>query len=762
MQRRYFFWFTVAFLAGIGLAAGKWSLVSLLIGVGTLTLISVLALVFLKDAFRKLCILTAAGLVLGFLCFTGQYASFCHKTEPLANDIVTVSGRVEEVKEGERLRLLVRGTLEGFDLYYPSAAVYVYPDFSASFAYGDMVTVTGEAYPPLSPRNFGESDYRYISMGKGVYASLYPKYTEMKKTGHAVSLLRPADAAHTLRTFVQGKLHGRTSERAEGFLRALLTGDKSLLGAEEEAQLRGAGLSHIVAVSGLHLQMVVGACMAFLGILRIKRRTFSVILYLLVAWFFVLFTGASASVLRAALMLTVFFLADFFRRDRDSLTALSAAAFFLCLANPALLWDISFQLSCLSTLSILLFFGPLYKAFSLFPRPMRTGLSVSLAAFIGAAPVGAYHFGTLTLTGILANLAVCPLLSPLMLLGFSAVTFSAVPLLSDLLFFLSDILVRLVLGVAAFFSAAPFSSLFVGRPTVIFLICYFFSATGLYLFMGKKVRTAFLCICLCLIILTGEAIAGLYPAATLTFLDVGNGSSTVVCTENKAFLFDGGGNPYVDTAARTVLPYLQREGIQKVEAAFLTGYQTDHAAGLLPLVEGGYIGTLFLPHYADYTLKPALAAAARRTGTPVRYLGDGDVVTIGALRVSAFDAGAGRAENLSLLYRLDINGARILVTGDIDENGLRRLVSRGADMDCDILLLPQHGAAAGALPAFTDATSPSLAVLSCAEDSPLYPSRKTLSYYAEKGIPLYRTDQNGSIRIRLSPRGRPRVRTRLP
>lgn len=747
---------TAAFLGGILLAAAEWFLPAAFLGVALLSG----GILLRKYGYCKLLLMAVLGMAVGFLCFSWQYHRYSQKLEVLDGQTVTLQGRVEDIRSTERLRLLVRGSIEGENFQYKNISVYVYPEDGFKVKYGDTISLSSTASAPDLPRNFGETNYRYYCMGKGIYAFFYPKEGEIEILGNSVSLFRPKDVAYTLRAKAHSALSGRTSTTAEGFLRALLTGDKSLLYIETSENLQRAGLSHVVAVSGLHLQIIIGAVMALFGILKIRRRLFSVILYLLLIWFFVLFTGASASVLRAALMLSVFFFADFFRRENDSLTALAFAAFALCAVNPGMLFDIGFQLSCSSTLGILLFAGKFAGYLSFLPRFFRSSLAVSLAAFAGFAPLGAFHFGSISLIGILANLLVCPLLSCIMIGGLLAVIAAPVPYVSDILFFLLDVGIRYVLWVSALCAAAPWAVAHLPKPGMSALFGWLGVMVTLYALTEKKVRRAGWIFALALVLFAIE-LGGNHlekQGTSVTFLSVGNGDCALVREKGRTLLFDSGGSNYTDVGEKTVIPYLGREGIAQIDAAFLTHYHTDHGAGFLSLLENGYIGTLFLPAHEDRELKPELATMAMKAGVRVRYLGDGDTVTLDELNVTAFSTGAA-GENNGLVYRLDIADTRILFTGDIDKNGERRLVYRGADIDSDILKVPHHGADTSGLPEFTDAVSPETAVISCGENFYGHPAQSVLELYEKRGIPVHRTDTEGTVRIRFFANGKRKIET---
>ncbi len=756
MDKRYFFWFAVAFLCGILLSAKH-----ILLCIFVAAVLLLVALFVRKYGKTKLFMGLAIGTLIGGLCFFWQFTSYTQTLDNVKDKTVTVEGRVEEVREGDKLRLLVRGAIRGEGVFIEDTAVYVYPEGDAYFSYGDMVSFSGKASVPRKARNFGESDYRIYCMGKGVSAFFYPKADEMEMRGNSFSLLRPKDAAHALRTMTQHAISGRLSFEAEGFLRAYLTGDEALMHADSHESLRISGLSHIVAVSGMHLTVIVGAFMLLFGIFKIRKRLFSVACYIVFTWFFVLFTGAGTSVLRAALMLTVFFLADFFRRDNDSLTALAFAAFSMCAVSPGVLFDVGFQLSCASTLTILLFGEPFRHLFRALPRFFREQFAMFLSASIGFTPLMALWFGSVCTVGILANLLVSPLLSPVLVAGFIGVFVHSVPVLSDVIFWLLDKGISYILFVADGCAALPFASLSLQRPGLLSLVGYVLLAAALFLFLERNRRRLLLICLLALSLLTADAAAVLFQRniTTVTFLSVGNGDCALVTGKSGTLLIDSGGSAYTDVAENTVIPYLQRQGISRIDAAFLTHYHIDHGGAMLALLEKGMVGILYLPYHEDKDLKTELARAAYRAGTPIRYLGGGDVVTMGDYQVASFDARAGSDENNGLVYRLETAGTRLLFTGDIDENAERRLLYTGADLACDVLKVPHHGAATSTLPEFIDAAAPELAVISCGENSYGHPHDYTLAQYEEKDIPVCRTDKNGTVRLYLFSGGRKWIQT---
>lgn len=227
--------------------------------------------------------------------------------------------------------------------------------------------------------------------------------------------------------------HSLSGQYAEAGLRgqelavvsAMTLGDKSLLSKKTKDAYSISGASHILALSGMHL----GIIYCFLYILLLRRgRHFPACLILTASiWGYVFIVGMPTSAVRAAVMLTAYTLSDMMGRERLSLNALSFAAAVMLTANPLCLYEVSFQLSLMAMLSIILFFNPLY---GMFPGKLRSFcltdklikcIAISLSAQLGVAPLIVYYFGSFPCYFFLTNIIVS--LAALVILNVSAVLF---------------------------------------------------------------------------------------------------------------------------------------------------------------------------------------------------------------------------------------------------------------------------------------------------------------------------------------------------
>ena len=254
----------------------------------------------------------------------------------------------------------------------------------------------------------------------------------------------------------RAKLLDRLSESgvdgsAYAVVAAMALGDKSQLTTELRDAYAISGASHILALSGLHL----GIIYTLLSLLLSRRRwqMVSQIVIIVSIWLFVFLVGLSASVVRSAVMVSIYALLSLGHRDKLSVNTLAFAAIVMLLFNPMALFDVSFQLSFMAVLTILLFY-PLLE--SLWSQPflldhrlfrwLWTMLSVSCAAQIGVAPLIAYYFGRISCYFLLANLVVVPAAALILYLSLAVLL---IPSLAYLLIYIVDTLNQLLVSIAA-------------------------------------------------------------------------------------------------------------------------------------------------------------------------------------------------------------------------------------------------------------------------------------------------------------------------
>lgn len=199
-------------------------------------------------------------------------------------------------------------------------------------------------------------------------------------------------------------------DQGTAIIASMVLGDRHTVSRQTKDLYSATGASHVLALSGLHLGIIYTVLTLLFGRRR-RHEWLSQALILSAIWGYVVLVGMGTSIMRSAVMLSIFSLCQVLHRDGASVNTLSFAAICLLVASPMSLWDISFQLSFLAVLAIAVYYRPMYRLLRLKTRVGRSVwgmLAISVAAQLGTAPVVAYYFGRFSTYFLLTNLIVIP------------------------------------------------------------------------------------------------------------------------------------------------------------------------------------------------------------------------------------------------------------------------------------------------------------------------------------------------------------------
>lgn len=284
---------------------------------------------------------------------------------------------------------------------------------------GDGIWAYGSMESPKPFREEGNFNYPLWLQAHGFVAHSFIYHEDWART---VPDLAPLSAwqrtrvkAIRLREKLLGGLRQKGIEGQEmAIVGAMALGEKSMLSQDTKSHYSATGVSHLLSLSGLHLGIIFQFIILLTG--RGRRKPLNTFCSLLAIWGYTVLVGMSASVIRSAVMISIYAFACLLRRDSMSVNSLSLAAIIMLLANPLCLYDISFQLSFLAVLSILVYQPMLYKLISArwlmehrIWRWLWTLITVSLSAQIATLPLTTYYFGQVACYSLLANLIAVPL-----------------------------------------------------------------------------------------------------------------------------------------------------------------------------------------------------------------------------------------------------------------------------------------------------------------------------------------------------------------
>jgi competence protein ComEC len=593
-------------------------------------------------------------------------------------------------------------------------------------------------------------------------------------------LLRPADrgddvaALLTARGTVQRLGHPSQLQTAAGSLRAglrdavsslppaergllpgLVIGDVSRLPAELTDDFRTVGLTHLVAVSGTNVAIVLMAVLLLCTRLGVPLRARAP-LALLALLGFVVLVRPSPSVLRAAVMGGVALLALTTGRSRSTLPTLSAAVIVLVLAAPDLAMTPGFALSVLATAGIVVLAPGWRDRWSRhLPPGLADALAVPAAAQVACGPVVVALSAQLGLLSVPANLLAVPAVAPATILGLlAALTAPLSSHVAEAIAWLAWLptawLVRVAeIGARLPGAALPWHGGYVGAALLVLA-----TAIGAMVLRSPWLRRTCAAGCAGLL----AAVTGLWlvapawppPGWFLLACDVGQGDALVLNAGNHAgVVIDTGPDP------RAIDTCLRRLHVRQVPLVVLTHLHADHVEGLPGVLRGRRVAQIEVGPLDEPVVEHARvvrwAADAR---VPIARAVVGEIRTAGAARwqVLAPDhAHRGTnsdPNNSSLVLRLTAAGGRVvLLTGDVEKEAQQALIDLGAPLAADVLKVPHHGSS-HQLPEFLRAVGARLTMTSVGVGNPFgHPSPTTIGELVRHGARSYRTDRDGDIAL---------------
>ena len=671
-----------------------------------------------------------------------------------------------------RLRLAARELVIDGQTYPVSGLVLVELPRYPAIGYGAALSLAGEL-SPLSSLN--SPNYAAYLARQGIHSVMrFP----------AVSVLSQVGGSAFRRTLLAVRERGRAvirqvlPEPQAALLTGILLGDDSGLPRALADDFRTTGMTHIIAISGFNIALII-ALLDRLAAPLLPRRMGAVVIAIFIA-LYALLVGASASVVRAAVMGIAYLVGlRLMGRPTLALAGLFSAAFLMTLWNPLTLWNVGFQLSLAATLGLLLFGEPwtrrLRRGAAGLPPSVRRpvtqlvgeGVVITLAAQVLTVPLLVYHFGALSLASLPANFLVLPAQPAVMLTG--GVTLLAglvLPAAGRLVGLTAWLFLTYTIRVIEWLARVPGASQPLRLPVGVLLAIYgVIAAITLLATAGQPQRRA-----------AAErlrahprrnaALGGLVVVALLAgawwvqrpdgrlhvaFLDVGQGDATLIQSpDGRQVLIDGGRYPsLVLEQLGEQMPFWDHS----LDLVIATHPDDDHAAGLVTVVERYDVdGVMTNGATADDAGYAALLAAAQATGAPVLVAQPGQTIDLGdGARLDILSAGgdAAMADNdASVVARLTYGELSVLLTGDAGEAAEASLLAGGQLAPAVALKAGHHGANTSSGAAFLAVVRPRVVVISVGADNSYgHPAPAMLARAAEVGAMVLRTDEVGTIEL---------------
>lgn len=625
------------------------------------------------------------------------------------------------------------------------------------FRYGDRLRLRGELEPPAVLEDF---DYPAYLARQGITTVMSFPSSSLLNDGGGSAFYRNL---YRFRNAMAVSIVRIVPEPQASLGQALLLGIRGNVPDDVVEQFRVTGAAHVLAISGLHVGILLLVSLKVSEWALGRRRQLYLIVPLLVMWGYALVSGASPSVIRAAIMGSVFLAAHFFGRPRSILPSLGLAAAVMVALDPEVMLSVSFQLSFSAMAGIAVLFPPINAllkspasgrlergSFSRILLDAIAGaVAVTIAATLATLPIVLFYFGRVSVLGVPTSVLVLPAMP--VVIGAHLVG-AFIGIWSDWIAqpfgWLAWATTRYMTEVVGLMSRMPGAALETGTIHQAVVWLYYVVLVTIVWALGRVERLRAIVddplrsfgrsgsasrvksVPLWLLAIGVTSAAIIWAAALdqsdgvlqVAFVDVGQGDAIFVTTpRGNQILIDGGPTPSKITRhIGENMSFLDRT----IELAVLTHPNADHIAGLSEVMRRYDVKRVLerevehdSPVYLDWRKAVESEGAEVTQAVPdvMITFGDGVYLHVIGPPVELLRGTKSDADNASVVARLVYGDVSILLTGDAFEEAESELIERGAYLDSDVLKVGHHGSRTSSSEAFIDAISPSVAIISAKE-----------------------------------------------
>ncbi len=641
--------------------------------------------------------------------------------------------------------------------------------------YGTELTVTGDLLTPPSATEFSYRDYL---ANQGIYSYMRWPLVRSQTAGQGSPLYH---TIYATKNSAQQTIQQLIPEPAAGLLSGILLGIGHATPPDLDNDFRTVGITHIVVISGFNISLIAAIFLSlFTPLLGRKTAAYGTICAIIL---YTIMVGADASVVRAAIMGSIYVLADrLLGRANAPIAPLFVAAAIMTIHDPHALWNVGFQLSFAATLSLMLYADPLTKRTQTwlrhwFDRPalqlimgiITEAALITIAAQILTLPLLMAYFQQLSLISLLANFFVLPAQPAVMIFGGIATMLGMIWLPIAYPFaWIATLFLQYTIRTAAVFAQIPYAIIDVSYSFgAMFLTYLVIGVSTWYSYLEPEQQATVhhhvrqklgyrlaLSASLLLFMLTGQWVTT-QPDGTLqvTFFDVGQGDAIFIQTPTgRQILIDGGYYPTIlNSHLGRAMPFADRH----LDMVIATHPDADHISGLPGVFKRYTVDQLLVSELEDSgsAIYTTLLTAAETQNTSLyrpiagEIISFADGVQLEIVHPQAEPLPDGRNDN-SISLRLVYGDFTLLLTGDAEIAGEQAMLTAGHPLQSLIFKAGHHGANNASTTPFLATVQPQIIVVSAGADNKFgHPHPDVLARAAEIGATVLRTDQLGSLSI---------------
>ena len=640
--------------------------------------------------------------------------------------------------------------------------------------YGEEIELKGEFIEPQTARNKGGFNYKKYLKTLKIYGTINAEKVVILEKNRINPILKFSNNIHIK---IEEQIEKYLDEKQAGILKGILLGDSKKVEEKIQENFRISNISHVLAVSGMHVNYIILGMNFLLKPLFGKRRTRKITIIFLVFYMFI--TGFSASIVRAGVMGIIIILGKLIHRKEDTWTSISISLLILLINNPFSILNISLQLSFAGTMGLVLFNKKIPGIFS-----------ITLCAQIMIFPIMIYHFNIFGTYFLITNLLAGIIIGPIIVIGILGIFSSIFSFtMAKILFFIVKVSVEILILISKF-SELSMAKIYLPTPRIwqiiIYYITVFFIKSIYEVYSEKKPTATFIRVknllalakykfrknkrknikkimsILMILLVTFTIIKKQCNTLNINFVDIGQGDSCFIITpKKKTILVDGGGSQSkeFDVGKSTLLPYILNKGYTQLDYIVISHFDYDHVGGILYIMQEIKVKNIIIgKQFEDSKNYEKFVNLVQQKDIKVRIVEAGEDIKIEknlnfnvVWPNSKSQISDNSINNNSLVFKMKYKKFSMLFTGDIEEIAEKKILQtcNVKNLESLVLKVPHHGSKTSSSQEFLDAVRPKIALIGVGKNNKFgHPSDITLEKFKMYDTKVYRTDQKGEITLK--------------
>jgi competence protein ComEC len=617
---------------------------------------------------------------------------------------------------------------------------------------GDLITLELELSFPSSALNPGGFNYAKYLKNKGVFLQGWnEKNINLVKKDNSIK-----NILIIIKKSLLNNINNLFTKDNAAFIKSILLGEKEYLSYEQEILLRTAGASHLLAISGLHMGIII-LCFSFILFKICSRKRIALYLLSFLTLIYIILVGASVSIIRAALLALLFLFSSEFNREGDFLNIISFTLIINLILDPLALFTVSLQLSYILVLS-LFYITPLLSQF------ISPVLAVSLSAQVASLAITAYYFNEYAYIALITNLWLIPYITILLPFIFILVLLSLISFI-----FFQPLAFIIEIGLKFLFKGLKLMTIIQDRPLVVaepelltiilyylllFSLPYFYQKRYIYIKAKRYLLWQKIIPVVLILIIISLFITPRSNNLEVNFVAVGQGDGIFIN-------FPNGENMLIDTGPPgnegrnieySIISFLNNQGISSLDYLMISHFDADHVGGMPHLLKRKEVNKVLIPPFKEKTeLHNVLEKEIKKKNIKFSFLSSGISFNIANCRIDILNPETDnlkedRNEN-SIVFLLTYKENTFLFTGDLSKKGEKRIVKKYNLSEVDVLKAGHHGSKTSSGEIFLNQIKPKIIIISVGRNNFGHPSAEVIERYNKKSIKYLRTDQNGMIKF---------------